>query len=117
MKKKKESQAVSSCCRKHSNIPSTTGMCVGENKQGRKRAELSSSHDTDSIELQESSDDDMTKQLPESSDNDVPCMFCQGNYAEDHHGQIWIQFILFTQCALEECSDALTENYVCDFCK
>lgn len=86
-------------------------------QQKRKIVHSSSSEDSHSLELQDSSDDDNAKQTSSKEpENEAVCMFCDGNFSDDHRGQIWVQCILCHSWAHEDCSGAVNDHYVCDFC-
>lgn len=96
-----------------------SGLAVTKRQQRKRLPSSSSDSSNDDVELQDSSDDDRSNDSPTKSpdDHDVACMFCYRNYAEDTSGETWIQCILCSNWAHEDCSGALSDHFVCDFCQ
>lgn len=77
----------------------------------------------------ESDEKDEEEFLPADEDNDmeeigvVPnkddavCMFCDGHFKDDTKGELWVQCLMCSMWAHEQCSGAETDTYVCDFCR
>ncbi|KAK9679826.1 DDE superfamily endonuclease [Popillia japonica] len=93
-------------------------LTVSKRQQRKRLPSNSSDESNEALELQDSSDDDLPIKLPtKSPDVDAACMFCHRNFSEDMTGEIWIQCILCHFWAPEDCSGAISEHFVCEFCK
>ncbi|GBN58019.1 hypothetical protein AVEN_192874-1 [Araneus ventricosus] len=66
------------------------------------------------------SDDDINLDI---NDGDKPdsreatCIFCDGKFSEDTHGEVWVKCVMCQMWAHLDCAGAETASYVCDFCK
>lgn len=55
------------------------------------------------------------KKKPE--DEDATCIFCESKFSNDTKGELWVQCVMCSMWAHNECSGAEKDIYVCDFCK
>lgn len=53
----------------------------------------------------------------EPAEKDAECIFCEGNFSDDRKGELWVQCIMCSMWAHNECAGADVDAYVCDFCK
>ncbi|XP_023238520.1 uncharacterized protein LOC111637281 isoform X2 [Centruroides sculpturatus] len=77
------------------------------------------SSDDDSIDIPLSVDSafDLPDKETPSFKDDTACLFCDGLFADDTHGEMWVQCLMCTMWAHKDCADVENEHYICDFCK
>lgn len=103
----------------HIEGPCTSGISAQHKVvQKQKKSAYDSSEDSDSVELQDSSDnEDLFYAGEKNVEEDAECMFCEATFSNDRPGEIWIKCLLCHKWAHEACSGAVNDNFVCDFCK
>lgn len=48
---------------------------------------------------------------------DATCIFCEEKFSDDKRCDLWVQCVMCSMWAHDECSGADKEVYICDFCK
>ena len=49
--------------------------------------------------------------------NDANCLFCESKFSEDVSGELWVQCMMCSQWAHNECAGPEKDDYICDFCR
>jgi len=44
------------------------------------------------------------------------CTYCKGRFSDDVRGEIWVQCDMWENWCPEECAEADTEKFICDYC-
>ncbi|KAL1488791.1 hypothetical protein ABEB36_014589 [Hypothenemus hampei] len=87
---------------------------VLQNKQQNRR-DSSSSASSLSVPTQDSTDEEVfSENVPKQN---VQCIFCDGHFLSDNHGEMWVMCLACHQWAHDACAGVESENYVCDFCR
>nr|CAD7261204.1 unnamed protein product [Timema shepardi] len=53
------------------------------------------------------------EETPPSKD-DTACLFCDGLFTDDAHGEVWVQCLMCAMWAHKDCADVEKEHYICD---
>jgi hypothetical protein len=93
--------------------PSTSGTLFRKNK----KLSSSSPEETDSLELNDSSDNDLPQESLQNTKEDAVCMFWSEYFSNDNRGEVRIQCLLCCKWAHEICSGGDSKHFVCDFCE
>lgn len=82
------------------------------------REEDESSGDEAMVSLESTSSTMETPPGDAPTENDAVCIFCDGKWSSDCHGELWVRCVQCSGWAHAECSAAEThEYYICDYCK
>ncbi|KAF5299648.1 hypothetical protein FQR65_LT19480 [Abscondita terminalis] len=93
-------------------LPDYTSL---KNIASERRKNLSSEDEKDFVPNDDSDYNEFPdSQCPPDATN-VDCLFCEGLFKEDNHGEIWIKCLMCNLWAHNECAGAKMENYVYDF--
>ena len=93
------------------------GKKLSTEKKITKKPQSSDSGESDIVQLNDSSDEDVDSLHPQPEYATVECIFCGRKFSEDVKGEIWVQCLQCKMWAHEECAGCEKEQYVCDFCK
>lgn len=87
-------------------------------KTTQKKRKVSKDEDSpESSAESEYSVNDSTDESPDRSQNEnAKCLYCDGLFSEDTHGEKWIQCAPCRRWAHEECAGIEGNHFVCEFC-
>lgn len=111
--------------------PSTSGLQspITDQEHGKsntikrpKHQEQTDSSDDDDDEVQLStcsieSPFDLPIGEPQPDEKDAACIFCDEKFSSNVRGELWVQCLMCSLWAHNECAGAEREEYVCDFCR
>ena len=76
-----------------------------------------SNNEPDSNVPESDSDLELPIGMKKPEDEDATCIFCESKFSDDTKGELWVQCVMCSMWAHNECSGAEKDIYVCDFCQ